>query len=256
MGVSNREVGASCSRGRGRGRGRGARTRTPSSSDRNPLPVSFGGDAMSSLCNTSNSRCSVVHDNIKLLSHNSDETSSQSSELQSQISTENGSIKSSCSVAYINDSVIAKEIGQSSRSSISSFRGSSDFESSLHEANISGCSLSSLSRSRVFPSTLTSDNRVKAINVIKTDRKLLSTSSHGAIYEPKPCIMAKKLPPAPQKVTVVVTTNIFPLDVENRIVYRYDVHMFSNRRHTSKKRFRDLCKGDRDEQLRVHDAAS
>lgn len=59
--------------------------------------------------------------------------------------------------------------------------------------------------------------------------------------------MAPKLPPARQRETVIVKTNIYPLEVESRIVYRYDVRMYASRADTSKERTTDLCKGDRDE---------
>lgn len=71
----------------------------------------------------------------------------------------------------------------------------------------------------------------------------LQQQQHG----PTPCVLAPKLPPAQQRETVLVTTNVFPLEVENRVVYRYDVRMMASRRDTSKERVRDLCKGDRDE---------
>lgn len=69
---------------------------------------------------------------------------------------------------------------------------------------------------------------------------------------PTPCVLAPKLPPAQQRETVLVTTNVFPLEVENRVVYRYDVRMMASRRDTSKERVRDLCKGDRDELVLLH----
>ncbi|VDN45714.1 unnamed protein product [Gongylonema pulchrum] len=59
--------------------------------------------------------------------------------------------------------------------------------------------------------------------------------------------MAPKLPPAEQRETVFVKTNIYPLEVENRIVYRYDVRIYVSRAGTSKERPVDLCKGERDE---------
>nr|AEF32756.1 CSR-1 [Ascaris suum] len=71
----------------------------------------------------------------------------------------------------------------------------------------------------------------------------LQQQQHG----PTPCVLAPKLPPAQQRETVLVTTNVFPLEVENRVVYRYDVRMMASRRDTSKERVRDLCKGDRDD---------
>ncbi|KAL3985659.1 Piwi domain family protein [Acanthocheilonema viteae] len=64
---------------------------------------------------------------------------------------------------------------------------------------------------------------------------------------PAPCIMAPKLPPAHQRETVIIKTNVYPLEVVNRIVYRYDVRMYASRADTSKERTRDLCKGDRDD---------
>ncbi|VDN31426.1 unnamed protein product [Gongylonema pulchrum] len=59
--------------------------------------------------------------------------------------------------------------------------------------------------------------------------------------------MAPKLPPAEQRETVFVKTNIYPLEVENRIVYRYDVRIYVSRAGTSKERPVDLCKGERDD---------
>lgn len=41
-------------------------------------------------------------------------------------------------------------------------------------------------------------------------------------------------------------TNIYPLLVQNRNVYRYDVRMYTSRLG-SQERIVDLCKGDRDE---------
>ncbi|MFH4984726.1 hypothetical protein AB6A40_011435 [Gnathostoma spinigerum] len=38
-----------------------------------------------------------------------------------------------------------------------------------------------------------------------------------------PCVMAPKLQPAVEQERILVTTNIFPLEVEDRVVYRYDV---------------------------------
>ncbi|VDM49378.1 unnamed protein product [Toxocara canis] len=70
---------------------------------------------------------------------------------------------------------------------------------------------------------------------------------HQQQHGPTPCVLAPKLPPAKQRETVLVTTNVFPLEVENRVVYRYDVRMVASRRDTSKERVRDLCKGDRDD---------
>uniref|UniRef100_A0A915PLY5 Piwi domain-containing protein n=1 Tax=Setaria digitata TaxID=48799 RepID=A0A915PLY5_9BILA len=65
--------------------------------------------------------------------------------------------------------------------------------------------------------------------------------------EPTPCLMAPKLPPARQREKVLVKTNIYPLEVESRIVYRYDVRMYASRADTSKERTTDLCKGDKDD---------
>ncbi|KAK6108755.1 Piwi domain family protein [Brugia pahangi] len=64
---------------------------------------------------------------------------------------------------------------------------------------------------------------------------------------PTPCLMAPKLPPARQRETVIVKTNIYPLEVGNQIVYRYDVRMYASRADTSKERTTDLCRGERDD---------
>ncbi|VDO45824.1 unnamed protein product [Onchocerca flexuosa] len=66
---------------------------------------------------------------------------------------------------------------------------------------------------------------------------------------PASCLMAPKLPPARQRETVRVKTNIYPLEVGNRIVYRYDVRIYASRADTSKERITDLCRGDNDEYL-------
>ncbi|CAG9533854.1 unnamed protein product [Cercopithifilaria johnstoni] len=66
-------------------------------------------------------------------------------------------------------------------------------------------------------------------------------------HRPASCIMTPKLPPACQRETVIVRTNIYPLEVGNRTVYRYDVRMYANRADTSKEQTTDLCKGDRDD---------
>ncbi|VDM97120.1 unnamed protein product [Thelazia callipaeda] len=66
-------------------------------------------------------------------------------------------------------------------------------------------------------------------------------------FGPSPCLMAPKLPPAVQREKVFVKTNVFPLEIESRVVYRYDVRMYASRVDTSQERTRDLCRGDRDE---------
>lgn len=70
-------------------------------------------------------------------------------------------------------------------------------------------------------------------------------------HGPVPCLMAPKLPPARQRETVIVKTNIYPLEVRSCIVYRYDVRMYASRADTSKERITDLCRGDRDEYVRM-----
>ncbi|VDK76322.1 unnamed protein product [Litomosoides sigmodontis] len=64
---------------------------------------------------------------------------------------------------------------------------------------------------------------------------------------PPQCIMAPKLPPACQRETVIVKTNIYPLEIGNRIVYRYDVRMYASRTDTSKEWTTDLCRGEGDD---------
>ncbi|OZC07590.1 hypothetical protein X798_05385 [Onchocerca flexuosa] len=64
---------------------------------------------------------------------------------------------------------------------------------------------------------------------------------------PASCLMAPKLPPARQRETVRVKTSIYPLEVGNRIVYRYDVRIYASRADTSKERITDLCRGDNDD---------
>ncbi|EJW86067.1 piwi domain-containing protein, partial [Wuchereria bancrofti] len=64
---------------------------------------------------------------------------------------------------------------------------------------------------------------------------------------PAPCLMAPKLSPAHQRETVIVKTNIYPLEVGNQTVYRYDVRMYASRADTSKERITDLCRGERDD---------
>ncbi|VDN21696.1 unnamed protein product [Gongylonema pulchrum] len=65
------------------------------------------------------------------------------------------------------------------------------------------------------------------------------------------CLLASKLPPADQRETVFIKTNVYPLEVESRMVYRYDVRMYTSRAGTSKERTRDLCQGDKDECSRM-----
>lgn len=89
------------------------------------------------------------------------------------------------------------------------------------------------------------------LNILNLHQLLLGNpySGHNIFRSRKPasCIMAPKLPPALQRETVIVKTNIYPLEVGNRIVYRYDVKMYGSRVDTSKEQITDLCKGDRDE---------
>lgn len=54
--------------------------------------------------------------------------------------------------------------------------------------------------------------------------------------------MAPKLPPAKVQQSVTVTTNIFPLVVEDRLVYRYDVRVEAEPLATGG-RIIDLCRG-------------
>uniref|UniRef100_A0A9J2PLL4 Piwi domain-containing protein n=1 Tax=Ascaris lumbricoides TaxID=6252 RepID=A0A9J2PLL4_ASCLU len=55
-------------------------------------------------------------------------------------------------------------------------------------------------------------------------------------------VMAPKLPPAKVQQSVTVTTNIFPLVVEDRLVYRYDVRVEAEPLATGG-RIIDLCRG-------------
>lgn len=56
--------------------------------------------------------------------------------------------------------------------------------------------------------------------------------------------MAKKLAPAVGKRNILITTNLFPLEIENLTVFRYDVQLFTIKKSGEK---RDICRGERDE---------
>ncbi|VDN59873.1 unnamed protein product [Dracunculus medinensis] len=58
------------------------------------------------------------------------------------------------------------------------------------------------------------------------------------------CEMAKKLAPAVGKRNILITTNLFPLEIENLTVFRYDVQLFTIKKSGEK---RDICRGERDD---------
>ncbi|MCP9264561.1 Worm-specific Argonaute WAGO-new2 [Dirofilaria immitis] len=80
-------------------------------------------------------------------------------------------------------------------------------------------------------------------------RSRIQSTDQNAFRSRRPasCLMAPKLPPACQRETVIIKTNIYPLEVGSRIVYRYDVRIYASRADTSKEQTTDLCRGDKDD---------
>ncbi|VDK89144.1 unnamed protein product, partial [Onchocerca ochengi] len=120
-----------------------------------------------------------------------------------------------------------------------------------------GIAISDDSRSQTSFSDLTDSDLLEFENLsvhqpveLAHRRSRIHLASDQNIFRnrrPAACLMAPKLPPARQRETVRVKTNIYPLEVGSRIVYRYDVRIYAIRADTSKERITDLCRGANDD---------